>query len=107
MTVAELIDDNVDNTDNIVATIDSFPPDSRPHVRDGRSGRWVLLDTGACRSVWPHSHFRDAIADMTPRLRAANGTLIKTFGQRNITLRLGQTKLGAKVTLADVKRPIL
>ena len=108
MTRAELlaIDDNSDD-DVVVSSLDDFPPDTRPHIKDYISGQWVLLDTGAARSVWPRNDFPAAKADSKPSLRAANGTPIDTFGKRVVHLRLGAIRATATVTVVNVRRPIL
>ena len=60
MTVAELLDFDDDDVVAAVNDLDTFPPDSRPHVRDWTSGSWVLIDTGAAETSWSrdHSHQR-------------------------------------------------
>ena len=38
--------------------------DKRPKLYDHNSGRHVLVDTGACRSIWPRSDFPQAKIDI-------------------------------------------
>ena len=99
--------DELRGADGVLLSLDAFPPDTRPHIKDHISGRWILLDSGAARAVWPHSAFPGAKQDINPRLRAANGSLINTFGTRKVHLKFGSLKLAALVTVADVKRQIL
>ena len=56
--------------------------------------------------VWPKTGFR-AKPNPSPTLVAANGTSIKTYGARTLKLNLGGIKIAAKVTLADVRAPML
>ena len=77
-------------------------------VCDGLSGRSFLVDTGADISLFPAS----VEGKRTPsiaNLIAANGTTIKSFGQRSIKLRLSSSAsdICHPFRLADVSRPIL
>ena len=92
----------------LMATTDNRPPDIRPHLRDLKTGRWVLLDSGATTSVWPRSLVKAATADNSPALKAANGSAIPTYGRRTISLRVGPTNyVRMKCWVADVKNSIL
>ena len=86
--------------------VGGLPPDARPHVKDRWSKKWILLDTGATVTVWPKAGFR-AKPDPEPRLAAANGSPIRTYGQRTIKLNLGGIRVSARVTLADVRAPMI
>ena len=46
-TIAAIIDDDVKNT------IMQSDTDIRPKLFDARSGRWLLVDSGASLSIWP------------------------------------------------------
>ena len=69
-------------------------------------GRAYLADTGAEISVFPASLEDRRRTAQTP-LAAANGTGIKTWGNRNIHLQLGSRTFWQSFILADVTRPIL
>ena len=84
-----------------INSAEEFPPDNRPHSRKS-----VLLDTGASCTVWPKAGYR-AKPDPVPTLTAANGTRIKTYGKRTITIKFGDLTCTAAVTLADVRAPML
>ena len=77
-------------------------------VWDSRSGRSYLVDTGADVSVFPASfHDRKTRSNSSP-LVAANGSTIRTWGQRAIPIQLGGRRLFTQdFHLADVTRPIL
>ena len=81
LTVAEICD--VENEP------DPLPSDVRPHVKDGNSGKWCLVDTGAVLSIWPWTDFPEAKLDDKPLLRAVNGTPIATYGTVEKKLKLG------------------
>ena len=56
------------------------------YVRDGNSGRTFLIDTGARVSVFPATGADTRSGNSGPQLEAANGTAIRSYGSRNITL---------------------
>ena len=64
------------------------------------------MDTGASCTVWPKKGHR-ANPDPVPRLTAANGTSIRTYGRKEISLKFSGISFKAKVTLADVRAPML
>ena len=76
-------------------------------VHDSNTRRNFLVDTGAALSLLSPSPYEKKFAQSTDPLRAANGTTIKTFGQRPLTLRLGSRKLSWNFTVAEVTQPIL
>ena len=77
------------------------------HVHDSNTLYNFLVDTGAAISLLPPSSYEKKFAATSDSLRAANGTSIKTFGQRSLTLCLGSRKLAWNFTVADVTQPIL
>ena len=68
-----------------------------------------LIDTGAEVSVLPpRSEDRDRSPVNNMQLQAANGTAIRTFGQRSVAVELGLAKsFEWSFTIADVSKPIL
>ena len=68
-----------------------------------------LIDTGAEVSVLPpRSEDRDRSPINNMQLQAANGTAIRTFGQRSVAVELGLEKsFEWSFTIADVSKPIL
>ena len=78
-TIASLVLD----PEPIAAPKDSdFRPDFK--LFDKKSGRWLLLDTGACQSIWPRSDFPLAKLDQSKSLQAVNGSVIETYGTTKI-----------------------
>ena len=92
----------------LIAGDDETPPDIRPHLRDVKAGRWILVDSGATASVFPRTASAKTTPDPVPALKAANGTPIQTYGRRTLQVKVGR---GINITvdcyLADVKTPIL
>ena len=76
-------------------------------LRDGPSGLEFLVDTGAEVSVFPATalDLRSARQDRT--LRAANGTLIRTFGKRSVSFNVNSRRYSWDFVVADVRRPLL
>ena len=72
-----------------------------------KPGRAYLADTGAEVSVFPASAEDRRRRPAETPLAAANGTGIKTYGERNIHLNFGERKFWQKFIVADVTRPIL
>lgn len=77
------------------------------HVHDSNTRYNFLVDTGAAISLLPPSRYDKKFIATTDSLRAANGTSIKTFGQRTVTIRLGSRNMTWRFTVADVTQPIL
>ena len=75
---------------------------------DRQSGLSVLLDTGACCSIWPRKKFANVTLDENKKLQAVNGTRINTYGNRVIKIKPTKSNLSYwhEVTLADVDQPI-
>ena len=87
-----------------------FPP-SRPsasdallYLQDSLSSRRFLVDTGAARSVFPH---RSSTPSSGPVLSAADGNVIRSWGERTLPLQFSGRRFEWTFILADVDRPIL
>ncbi len=76
-------------------------------VWDKKTGSSYLVDTGADVSVYPASLQERKSSRLTEPLSAANGTAIKTWGKRLISLNLGQDEFKHEFQVADVSRAIL
>lgn len=74
---------------SIKATVDNDLKISRLFVTDKSTGRDFLVDTGADISVIPPNHREKGNAPCLFKLFAANGSQIKTFGNKTVTLNLG------------------
>ena len=77
-------------------------------VVDKKSGHSYLVDTGAEVSVYPASLQVRQTQHPSTTLSAANGTSIRTWGKRSISLALGPKRhYTHEFYIADVTRPIL
>ena len=77
-------------------------------VWDRRSGRTYLVDCGADFSVFPASLSDKRSLPPSKSLVAANGSIIRTWGKRNIPLLLGNGRsFTQEFYIAEVTEPIL
>ena len=74
---------------------------------DRHSGQNFLIDTGAEISVLPATANDLRHGPRGRPLAAANGTAMKSYGQRDLTLKIGSQQYDWTFTIADVNRPIL
>ena len=85
-----------------------FQSVKHPSVVDKKSGQSYLVDTGAEVSVYPASLHDRQTPHPSTTLSAANGTSIRTWGKRSISLALGPKRhYTHEFYIADVMRPIL
>ena len=79
--------------------------DYRPHLLDSISGSHILVDSGSAISAWPP----DPGDSESPgiHLKAVNGSKIKTFGQKQIEIRIGRKTYKFKVIKAQIENPII
>lgn len=78
------------------------------YIQDRQSGIKFLIDTGADVSVFPATTSERQNSTPSTPLSAANGTSIKTWGKRILSLEFNINKpLRHEFLLADVTRPIL
>ncbi|CAK0906965.1 unnamed protein product, partial [Prorocentrum cordatum] len=76
----------------------------------GINEHWVMVDSGAARSVCPPSHgAHETLRDLSERIRlvGASGDDIPCHGERFVTYAKGGHKIGVDYKVADVKRPVL
>ena len=95
---------------SIAAVTDPYIPTNRLlYIKDNTSKHSFLVDTGAEVSVVPASYSeRFSTQTNSPNLRAANNTIIKTYGRKKINLDLDLDRhLTWAFLLADVSKPIL
>ena len=77
-------------------------------LRDQSSGKLFLVDSGADLSVFPASGEEKLSASQSAPLVAANGSTIRTFGTRTLSLQFpGGLNVPHTFTLAEVDQPIL
>ncbi len=90
------------------ATLDSGPKISRLYITDKSSNKNFLIDTGADISVVPPTSQEKKNAPCKFQLFAANGSQIKTYGSKSITLNLGLRRpIRWIFVIADVQSPII
>ena len=81
--------------------------DSLFYVYDKFTNRRFLVDTGAEVSVLPASALDTRAAQQGPTLTAANGTRIRTYGNRTIPVHFSCGIYKWSFIIADVARPLL
>ena len=74
---------------------------------DRISKRRFLVDTGAEVSVIPASGLDTSTRHSGPLLLAANGSSIRTYGMRTLSLRFESNTYRWNFVIADVSRPLL
>lgn len=81
---------------------------NRLMITDQQSNRNYLIDTGADVSVIPATPQDLTNSPYTTTLYAANGTRIKTYGEKRLTMNLGlRRQFNWRFIIADVKQPII
>ena len=76
------------------------------HVKDTISGAHFLIDTGAEVSIVPPTA-SDLHRPPNLALVAANGSRIKSFGTRQMTLKVNGVRYNWRFQIADVNKPII
>ena len=77
-------------------------------VNDNHSGKTFLINTGAQVSLLPATaHARRHPSPTAPKLVAANGSSIASYGTQQAHVQLGKRKFTVTFIIADVRRPIL
>ena len=76
------------------------------HVKDTISGAHFLIDTGAEVSIVPPTA-SDLHRPPNLALVAANGLRIKSFGTRQMTLKVNGVRYNWRFQIADVNKPII
>ena len=76
-------------------------------MEDKLSGKTCILDTGSQVSLWPPAASTSRLAGFSPKLIAANGSQIKTFGYESREIKIGKTSYSFVFIVASVARPIL
>lgn len=90
------------------AHLDHGPVVNRIFVTDKSSGRDFLIDTGADISVIPPTTREKGYSSCPFQLFAANGSRIRTYGSKSVTLNLGLKRpIRWIFVIADVQSPII
>ena len=79
--------------------------DMRPHIYDKALDQFILLDSGAQISACPPDP--GDTPDPTMSLRAANGSKMKCFGTKKLTVRINRKEYSIQAIKTEVKAPIL
>lgn len=77
------------------------------YLVDHKSKQEFLVDSGADISVFPAGRADKSSPDHHSPLIAANGTKIRTYGRKLLTLHFGSQDFTWHFTLADINKPIL
>ena len=77
------------------------------YVKDDISGRRFLVDSGAFVSVFPASGLGTRSHRPSALLEAVNGSKIRTYGHKQITLSVNGRKYAWQFLVADVTQPLL
>ena len=100
---------NVPMNDSI-CQVQQFIPRNGPsllYAKDNNTGRSFLIDTGAKVSVFPACGADTRSGCTGPKLEAANGTIIRSYGTRNISLKINGCSFTWEFVIADVTQPLL
>ena len=81
------------NIPQICSTGSSQDKNVRPYMKDPKSERWMLVDTGAVVTVWPKADFPEAKLNDKLCLQAVKRSKIPTFGTH-----IKDFKIGSKTT---------
>ena len=92
---------------HMIANVHTKTYSSLLYIREARSGRHLLVDTGAEVSVFPATGQDARTRRPDGKLEAANGSTCCTYGTRKITLSLDGRTFVWTFVLADVTQPLL
>ena len=82
--------------------------DLRPKLFDFISGRRILIDSGASRSIWPVSDYPGRSPDPFTALRAVNNSTIPTYGLQSIKIQPSNSYCFThKFILSPISEPVL
>ena len=105
--MGNLVTDTDSNTPKKVSAVGHRDKNTMT-VLDRRSGRTFLVDCGADFSVLPASKADKAALPQGDPLMAANGSPIRTWGKKTVTLRLDSDRyFTQEFYIAEVTEPIL
>ena len=68
--------------------------DMRPHLFDGVTKTQILLDSGAQVTAYPPDP--GDVVDQSISLKAVNGTKLKCFGYKDVTVQINRNYLGSQ-----------
>ena len=79
--------------------------DLRPHIYDKVLKKWILIDSGSQITAFPPEPGDQVQPGKF--LRAVNGTRIKCYGTRDVTIKIGRKPYHFKAVIADVENPVV
>ena len=79
--------------------------DLRPHLWDPQLQKFLLVDSGSQITAIPPEPGDKA--SNSSFLRAVNGSRIKTFGYKDITIKIGRKAYDFRAIKADIANPVL
>ena len=105
----DVVRSRADSEDPEVCQVEQSPPapevDIRPHIFDPVLQKHLLVDSGSQVSAFPP----DPGDKPDPRLslKAANGSKIKAFGFKELSVKIGRKPYKFKIIKAEVEYPII
>ena len=79
--------------------------DLRPHIYDKVLKKWVLIDSGSQITAFPpEPGDKEEVGKF---LRAVNGSRIKCYGSREISVKIGRKTYPFRAVIADVESPVI
>ena len=94
-------------THSAIDDTDFLDDDIRPKFFDNVTKQWVLIDSGAMVTVFPHTMYPNAKPDKKPLLQAVNGTVIDTFGRQMVSIQIGRKFYSHNAVVANISEPIV
>ena len=79
--------------------------DLRPHVWDAQLNKFLLCDSGSQITAWPPDLGDKPVPGSF--MRAVNGSRIKTYGYKDISVKIGRKTYDFKAIKAEVDSPVL
>ena len=94
--------------EDVIAGSEATDMDVRPKIFDQNSKRFILVDTGASRSVWPRADFPNKQIDPFKALRAVNNSTINTYGVQNIRVQISKKfNFCHDFILSEISQPVI
>ena len=93
------------NNGKRVESTEGVDEDLRPHYNDPVLKQSRLVDSGSQVTAFPPEP--GDIEDKSVQLRAVNGSKIKTFGHKIISIKIGRKTYPFKAIKAEVDKPVL
>ena len=79
--------------------------DFRPHIFDSNLKSLILCDSGSQICAWPPDPGDQPVPGLN--LKAVNGSVLKCYGNKQISIQIGRKQYHYQAVKADVASPIL